>query len=126
MGLKPGQTTPQSFKPGQSGNPNGRPKGAKNTFTLKQKKVLQKILSKFSSVENLEKDLAEMSAKDRVSALSNYLKYFLTTSKQIKNTYQGNVKVQVSYQQKAQQQLEDIQDSDDFEVQDDIDEDEEP
>src|SRR5688572_9068861 len=100
MGLKPGQTLPQSFKPGQSGNPAGRPKGSKNTFTMKQKKVLKKILGEFLSVENLSNDLKAMSPKDRVAAVSNYLKYFLTTSKQINTVHDANVNVSIQYEKK--------------------------
>lgn len=36
------QNPPHMFQPGVSGNPNGRPKGAKN-FTSKVKKALEKI-----------------------------------------------------------------------------------
>lgn len=45
------------FKPGQSGNPKGRPKGAKSPFTLLQdelqKKVLIKEKGRLKSVTNL-------------------------------------------------------------------------
>ena len=65
------------FKPGQSGNPNGRPKGSKNQFTKESKDILDKAIAhNLKYVQKaLEKVLKENPAKglDLISKLSEYL-----------------------------------------------------
>lgn len=55
------------FKKGQSGNPNGRPRGAKNKTRLDIKGRWKQALE--SQMKNLESDLVSMAPQDRVKIL---------------------------------------------------------
>lgn len=61
------------YKKGQSGNINGRPKGAMN----KEKKALRECITAFleDNYELLEKDLLELQGKDRIDRMIALLEY---------------------------------------------------
>ena len=61
------------FKSGQSGNKSGRPRGAKNKTPLRDK--VEEILSK--RIEQIERDLDTLDAKDRIQALLKMLDFVL-------------------------------------------------
>ena len=60
------------FKPGQSGNPNGRPKGSGNIATAQIKKAYQELLE--NNLENMNGWLARMASEDEGKALDFMLK----------------------------------------------------
>jgi len=60
------------FKPGQSGNPNGRPKGSGNIATAQIKKAYQELLE--GNLENMNGWLARMASEDEGKALDFMLK----------------------------------------------------
>lgn len=55
------------FQPGQSGNPNGRPKGTENKYTIQIKEAFGLLLE--GNLENLSNWLAEVAADDPKAAL---------------------------------------------------------
>ena len=61
------------FIKGKSGNPSGRPKGSLNRVTQEVKNVLECALAR--EIELLPDHLSELSAKDRINALSKLLPY---------------------------------------------------
>jgi len=62
-------------KKGQTGNPNGRPKGSKNRSTSEIKTAIQKLLD--TNVSQMERDLQELSPKDRISVLLKLAEFVL-------------------------------------------------
>lgn len=54
------------FEPGQSGNPNGRPKGASNKDTRKIKDAFHMLLE--NNLDNMTEWLGKIAAKDPVKA----------------------------------------------------------
>jgi len=63
------------FKPGQSGNPNGRPPGSRNKANQEIKKVFQDILNE--NVETLRQDIAGLQPEKRVQALLKIAEFLL-------------------------------------------------
>ena len=55
------------FKPGESGNPNGRPKGAKNRSTSEVQKALLQLLD--DNLDQLSIDFVNLPPKDRADLL---------------------------------------------------------
>jgi hypothetical protein len=72
------QSQPHLFQPGQSGNPNGRPKGAKN-FTTKVREALEKIADGTSDtyeqllVKRVLKEAIQEGDKQMIKLIWNYL-----------------------------------------------------
>jgi len=64
---KPFETMPGKFKPGQSGNPMGRPKGISNYTTSEVRKILTNIVA--DHLDQVYEDLAVLTPKDRVAAI---------------------------------------------------------
>ena len=60
---------------GQTGNPNGRPKGSKNRSTSEIKTAIQRLLD--TNVEQMESDLQELSPKERISVLLKMAEFVL-------------------------------------------------
>ncbi|RKR82643.1 hypothetical protein BDD43_2828 [Mucilaginibacter gracilis] len=85
------------FKPGQSGNPNGRPKGAKNRTTEEIRKHIQFVLD--GQYQSLEADLDSMSPFQRVMMVEKLTKFFLPALAKNENDTNvlGEVKVTVSF-----------------------------
>lgn len=57
------------FKAGISGNPTGRPKGAKNLTTLQVKEILTGIIQQHLKPGQINRDLKELKPKDRLEIL---------------------------------------------------------
>lgn len=85
------------FKKGQSGNPKGKPKGAKNRTTEEIRGFIQGIVD--NNLTNLEADLAAMNATNRWVILDKLTKYFLPalTKNDNNNINSGEVEIKVTY-----------------------------
>lgn len=86
-----------TFKKGQSGNPNGRPKGTKNKTTEEIRSFIQLVVDK--NLVNLEADLERMNPTNRWIILDKVMKYFMPTltKNDNNNMNSGEVKIQVEY-----------------------------
>ena len=62
-------------KKGNTGNPNGRPKGSKNRSTSEIKTAIQKLLD--TNVSQMEVDLQKLSPKERISVLLKMAEFVL-------------------------------------------------
>lgn len=60
------------FKPGQSGNPNGRPKGAQSQYTKEIKEAFGKLLE--DNLDNFNLWLIQVAADDPAKALDLVVK----------------------------------------------------
>jgi hypothetical protein len=89
------------WKPGTSGNPNGRPKGAKNTWTKKQKEFFRKVCDHFNSnPAKMIKDLEECSPKDRIQSYLAISKVAMSKAKQEAKKMKGSINVTIQYESK--------------------------
>jgi len=65
------------IKKGQSGNPNGRPKGRPNKITAEMKDKIQLFIE--SNFEQIQSDFMMMEPKDRLIIFERLLKYVIPT-----------------------------------------------
>jgi hypothetical protein len=63
------------LKPGQTNNPNGRPKGVPNKVTSDLREWISKFLE--DSKEQIQQDWKALEAKDRVALFEKLLKYVI-------------------------------------------------
>ena len=64
--------TPRGLKPGQTNNPNGRPKGAKNKVQLATKERIAQYVEE--DFDNFVKEVNKLAIKDRVKAKIELIK----------------------------------------------------
>jgi len=62
-----------AFKKGESGNPNGRPKGSKDKATAAIRQKIEIFLNQ--KIEEIEQIWQELEAKDKLTFLSKLLEY---------------------------------------------------
>ena len=60
-------------KKGQTGNPNGRPKGIPNKVTKDVRQLLNDIVQR--NIANIEDDLKELSSKERLQIITGLLPF---------------------------------------------------
>lgn len=65
------------FKPGQSGNPNGRPAGAKNKANAAVKALIEDILTDQTNTEYLKKAFNCLQPRDFIKAYTELLPYVI-------------------------------------------------
>ena len=73
-----------AFKKGESGNPEGRPKGTPNKTSIEIKQTLNDILS--GEIETLPERLNQLSDKDRLDIVIKLLPYILPKQKELEIT----------------------------------------
>lgn len=64
------------YKAGKSGNPNGRPKGAANKNTKKIRLLLSEVIK--AGITNIEADLQQLTAYERLTIICKLIPYTLT------------------------------------------------
>ena len=80
------------FKKGQSGNPNGRPKGTPNKVTGDIKQVLTDVLNGISA-EQIIKDLNSLKPYERLKMIDSLASYVIPRAKEEVNTDTPTIKV---------------------------------
>lgn len=86
-------------KKGQTGNPDGRPKGSQNRTTREAKEFLKQILfNEFDNIQDSLKSARDESDSKYIDLLSKLLQYVLP--KQTETEHSGNVNIKVNYGRK--------------------------
>ncbi len=70
------------YSKGQSGNPQGRPKGAKNKIKSRLLDALTSIVE--DNIERLQEDLDSLEPQDRVKAIANLIGYIIPKQQAVK------------------------------------------
>ena len=78
------------FKAGQSGNPNGRPKGKSNKDVKELRERVRQLLD--NNFDRIMEDLEQLEPKERVSAYLKLLEFALPKLKAIEAKVDGDVK----------------------------------
>lgn len=73
------------FKPGESGNPKGRPAGSVNVVTKDLRNKLKAVID--IELENLPDLLSKLEPRDRIDLLVKLLKYTLPTCTTMSPSY---------------------------------------
>lgn len=70
------------FKKGESGNPGGRPKGAKNKSSEELREIVGQILTKHFTPYQLAKDLKQLEPNQRIGFMLKLLEFSVPRLKQ--------------------------------------------
>lgn len=71
-----------AFKKGQSGNPNGRPRGAKNKATNELREWVERLIN--DNLDTIANDIKELDPNDRVKFFLALLNYTLPKQQSVK------------------------------------------
>jgi len=80
------------FEKGQSGNPNGRPKGSPNKITGDIKQVLTDVLNGISA-EQIIKDLNSLKPYERLKMIDSLASYVIPRAKETDNNEIPQIRV---------------------------------
>ena len=83
------------FKPGQSGNKGGRPKGSANRTSEEVRQTLLKILD--DNLIKLQKDIDKMSEKDRAYLLINLARHCTAPALNIEKLSEAQILQVIQY-----------------------------
>lgn len=85
------------YKKGESGNPNGRPKGSRNRSTEEMRELIKKVVD--NNLENLENDLSRMSPANRWTIIQKLSQYFMPTLSKTdnQNNNSGELNITIKY-----------------------------
>ena len=94
------------YKKGESGNPNGRPKGAVARTTKEMKEALQLIID--NNLYRLQEDLDKMSPGIRWTVLEKLKKYVIPTMSQTKIDAEvsGDINIKITYEDEEKKENE--------------------
>ena len=104
------------YKKGESGNPNGRPKGAVARTTKEMKEALQFIID--NNLYRLQEDLDRMSPGVRWGVLEKLKKYVIPTMSQTKVDAEvsGDIKIKIVYEDELGKEEDDMNNLDDNDI----------
>ena len=85
------------YKKGQSGNPNGRPKGARGKATNTIKSAIEDIVN--DNIETLKSDISKLSSRDRVTAITALCSYVIPKLQAV------SVEQSIDYEYKRMEEL---------------------
>lgn len=74
------------FKKGQSGNPNGKPPGAKNKIGIQLRETISNFL--IDNFETIQNDFKKLNPKDRAKIYCDLLQYGLPRLQAVSNEFQ--------------------------------------
>jgi len=99
--------TNTKFKKGESGNPNGRPKGTQNRTTKEMKELIKAYVEK--ELEQADSLLNELTAKERLDILCKMLPYIMPKQQEVKKENAKEITInyndKVDYSQCTDEQL---------------------
>lgn len=90
------------FKQGISGNPKGRPKGAKGKASKDVKALLAKIVS--DNIPSVQRDLSQLEPKERLIILEKLMAYVIPKA----TTTQNNINVDKLTEEQINQIIESL------------------
>ena len=67
------------FRPGESGNRKGRPRGSKNKSPQKVKRFVERLLAEKSVMKEVRREFLDMNGKEFLKAYTDLLKFVIPT-----------------------------------------------
>ena len=80
-----------NFKPGQSGNPNGRPKGTKNKSTETIKRMLTDFIS--VNLDDLQEQYNQLEAKEKLMFFEKIVRFVVPQKTETKTDGAEEIRV---------------------------------